>query len=403
MANFPSKGEFIAIIAMIIATIAFAIDAMLPALPQLVEEFSPDAPNRAQLVVTMFVLGMGVGTLFTGPLSDAFGRKPVLIAGAGLYMASAAAALWAHNLEFLLVARFLQGLGAAGPRVVALAIVRDLYAGRGMAQIMSFVMIVFTLVPAIAPLIGSQLVAIGGWHAVFLAFAVFSLIVTGWLGVRLPETLPVERRTDFEVGKLRAALSELLTHPIVRMSIIAQAFCFGILFSMISTVQPIYDGFFGRAESFPLWFGGIAIAASSASFLNAALVMRLGMRLLVTVMLSVQVLLTGGILVLIAVGVSGDALFYGFVVWQTGVFFQAGLTLGNLNALAMEPMGHIAGLAASVIGALATVGAVLLAVPVSLMFDGTPLPVAIGILLQVLGALIAMRRLNRAETAISAV
>ncbi|WP_425100495.1 multidrug effflux MFS transporter [Tropicibacter sp. S64] len=401
MANFPKKGEFIAIVAMTIATIAFAIDAMLPALPELTAEFSPDAPNRVQLIVTMFVLGMGIGTLFTGPLSDAFGRKPVLLGGSLLYILCATAALWAQSLEAVLIARFFQGLGAAAPRVVALAIVRDRYAGRGMAQIMSFVMIVFTLVPAIAPLLGSQLVALGGWHAVFLAFAVFSFVVSGWLAVRLPETLEPENRMPFRVAQLRAALTEMMALPMVRLSIVAQAFCYGVLFSMISTVQPVYDGFFGRAETFPLWFGAIAIAASSASFLNAALVMRLGMRLLVTAMLIAQVGLTLAILCLFAVGLSGDALFYAFVVWQVGVFFQAGLTLGNLNALAMEPVGHIAGLAASVIGALSTVGAVILAVPVSLAFDGTPVPVAIGILLQVIGALVALHRMRRLERAVT--
>ncbi|MFZ7094146.1 multidrug effflux MFS transporter [Primorskyibacter sp. 2E233] len=399
MSKLPSKGEFVAIIAMLTATIAFAIDAMLPALPELTASFSPNDPNRVQLVVTIFVLGMGLGTLFTGPLSDAFGRKPVVLGGAALYIASSLSAIWMQSLELLLVARFFQGLGAAGPRVVALAIVRDLHAGRGMAQIMSFVMIVFTVVPAIAPLLGSRLIILGGWPAVFWAFAIFSLMTSTWLAIRLPETLAPENRLPFRFSKLRAALTEVLSHRVVRLSIIAQAFCFAALFSMISTVQPIYDGFFGRAETFPLWFGAIAIASSSASFLNAALVMRIGMRRLVVGMLSAQVLFSTMMVLLISFGLSGNALFAAFVLWQATVFFQAGMTLGNLNALAMEPMGHIAGLAASVIGALATVGAVILAVPVSLMFDGTPLPVAIGILVQVIGALIAMQRLGRAELA----
>ncbi|WP_136443484.1 multidrug effflux MFS transporter [Pacificoceanicola onchidii] len=399
MTNLPSKAEFVAIIAMLMANIAFAIDAMLPALPQLTSVFSPDDPNRVQLVVTIFVLGMGIGTLFSGPLSDAFGRKPVVLVGALLYVGAIAFALSANSLEALLFARFLQGIGAAAPRIVALAIVRDLYAGRGMAQIMSFVMIVFTVVPAIAPLLGAQLVLLGGWQTIFIAFAIFTLVVTTWLALRLPETLPKPRRIPFQVSKLRSATREVLSHASVRLSIVSQAFCYAILFTMISTVQPLYDDFFGQGDAFPLWFGGIAIVASSASFLNAALVMRLGMRLLVTAMLIAQLGLTSAMIFLLLWGVSGDTLFYAFVVWQTGVFFQAGLTLGNLNALAMEPMGHIAGLAASVIGALATVGAVILAVPVSLAFNGTPLPVALGILLQVFGALWAILRLRRREFA----
>jgi len=169
-----SQGEFIALIAMLFATIAFSIDAMLPALPQIAAELSPDAPNTAQLVVTSFVLGMGVGTLFAGPLSDTFGRKTVIIAGALLYCAAAFVASLAPSLEGLLMARVLQGLGAAGPRVVSLALVRDLYKGREMARVMSFAMMIFTLVPAIAPFIGQGIIWVAGWRGIFLSFVVFS-------------------------------------------------------------------------------------------------------------------------------------------------------------------------------------------------------------------------------------
>ncbi|MCA0964409.1 MFS transporter [Salipiger bermudensis] len=399
MRSVPGRVEFIALLAMLFATIAFSIDAMLPALPEIGAELTPEAVNRAQLVVTSFVFGMGIGTFFTGPLSDVFGRKPVLLGGSALYIVASICAAYAETLELLLAARLLQGLGAAGPRVVALAIVRDLYSGREMARIMSFVMMVFTLFPALAPSIGAVIIAATGWRGIFWAFVAFSSIASIWLMVRLSETHPPENRRPFRLTTFRAALAELFGQRVVVISIGVQALIFAMLFSMISTVQQIYDISFGRAETFPLWFGGVAILAASGSVLNAALVMRLGMRFLITAMLSVQVALAGITLALFAFGLSGTPGFALFLLWQLSVFFQMGLTVGNINAIAMEPVGHIAGLAASVIGAVATVAGVLIAVPNGLMFDGTPVPLAAGIFIEAILALLLMRWLVRAEAA----
>ncbi|MEC3862105.1 multidrug effflux MFS transporter [Mesobacterium sp. TK19101] len=397
MSQRMSRVEFIALVAMMFATIAFSTDAMLPAFPEIGATLTPGALNRTQLVVTVFILGMGVGTLFTGPLSDTFGRKPVILGGVLLYCLAAAAAAFAQSLEMLLVARLVQGLGAAGPRVVALAIIRDLYAGRGMARIMSFVMMVFTLVPAMAPTIGAGIITVAGWRGVFVAFVIFALIIAIWMSLRLPETLAPENRRPFRLSALRAAVAELFAHRVVRISILVQSLCFAMLFTIISTTQQVFDISFGRADSFPMWFGGIAIIAGTASFLNAALVVRLGMRFLVTVTLAVQVGLSGGMVLLWLSGISGTAAFAAFVVWQTALFFQAGMTIGNINAIAMEPMGHIAGMAASVIGAVATVVAVVLAVPVGLAFDGTPLPLYAGVLVEAVLALGFMLYLRKVE------
>jgi DHA1 family bicyclomycin/chloramphenicol resistance-like MFS transporter len=391
----PGRAELIALLAMLFATIAFSIDAMLPALPDLSAALSPEAPNRAQLVVTLFMLGMGLGTFFTGPLSDSFGRRPVLMAGAALYIVSALVATQAQTLETLLAARLMMGLGAAAPRVVALAIIRDLYAGRAMAQIMSFVMMVFTLVPALAPSLGAVLIGFGGWHAVFYAFALFSALGLIWFVLRLPETLPESQRRPFRLNALGAAIREMMSHPVVRLSIIVQSFCMAMLIATISMIQPIYEAALGRGESFPLWFGLTAIVGASASYINARLVLRLGMRRLVTAMLWVQIGASAAATLLIAGGASGLLLFVVFLLWQQLLFFQVGMTLGNLNAIGMEPMGHIAGMAASIIGAVSTVVAVLLAVPAGLMFDGTPLPLVGSALIFALCAQLTMARLRR--------
>ena len=367
------RPEFIALMAMMFATIAFSIDAMLPALPEIASELSPQEPSRAALILTSFILGMGIGTFFSGPLSDAFGRRTIMLWGAGLYILSAAVAWLSQSLEVMLVARLFQGVGAAGPRIVSIAIIRDLFSGREMARILSFVMIIFTLVPAFAPALGALIIEFAGWRSIFLAFVVFSLLSVLWLAVRLPETLAVEDRRPLQWPLMIDAVRQMFDHPVVRISIFVQTLTMAILFSVLVLIQPTYQFVFDRLESFPYWFGAIALSSALASFLNALLVMRFGMRRLITVAMVGQILLSSVVLLFFSsIPAGGFAL---FAVWQGFVFFQVGLSIGNLNAIAMEPMGHIAGMAASVIGAFSTVIAALIATPAALMFDGTIRPI----------------------------
>jgi len=383
---------------MMFATIAFSIDAMLPAFPDIGAELSPQSPNRAQLILTSFILGMGLGTFVTGPLSDAFGRKPVIIIGAICYIGSSAAAYFSTSLDAILFFRMLQGISAAAPRVVSLAIVRDLYSGREMAQVISLAMMVFTVFPAFAPLIGVGLIAISGWRSIFLAFIVFAMVSTIWMWIRQPETLRLADRRPFEIRLLLHAVREMFAHPTVRLSIFVQSICLGILFSMLASVQPIYDITFNKAESFPYWFGAVAIIAGSGSLINAAIVINIGMRRIVTWSLLCQIILSA-IVILVSISESGQnsAHFPLFLFWQIYVFFMAGTTMGNLNSIAMEPMGHIAGMAASIISGIGTVMAALIAVPVGLLFDGSTLPLSIGICLLSIagfGLMICMSRIE---------
>lgn len=373
------EGEFIALIAILFANIAFSIDAMLPALPAIAAELTPSDPNKAQLIITSFVLGMGLGTLFAGPLSDSYGRRSIILLGAAIYCVGAALAYVAPTLETMLAARVIQGLGVAGPRIVSLALVRDLYAGRAMARIISFAMTIFTLVPAVAPLLGTGIIAVAGWRAIFLAFMLFSVVSMLWLMLRQPETLPVAARRPFRLAPLVEALREVLSHRVIVTAIAVQTLCFGALFGTLSSTQPIFGETFGMADSFPLWFAGIALVSGAAGLLNAKLVGRVGMRRMVTATLLAQVASSG---VMAATGLVElpFALAFGlYLAWTTGVFFGVGLTLGNLNALALEPVGHIAGMASSVVGAISTVMAVVIAVPLGLAFDGTAVPLAIGV------------------------
>lgn len=393
-----SKAEFISLIAMMMATVAFSIDAMLPALPEIGAELSPSDINQAQLILTSFVLGMGIGTFFTGPLSDAFGRKPVIVAGAVVYILSAGVAWASSSLELVLIARVTMGLGAAGPRIVALAIVRDLYSGREMARMMSIGMMIFTLVPAIAPMLGQFVISFAGWRGIFAAFAIFATMVAIWTMVRLPEPLAVENRRPFRPVLMLSAVKEMLQHPTVRLSILVQTLCLATLFTMITMVQQVYDIIFDRAASFPFWFTIVALLAGSASVLNAALVVRIGMRRIITWSLAFQILFSATMFVLEGLSLPTTLAFGLFVAWQTSVFFMAGTTMGNLNAMAMEPMGHIAGMAASVIGAISTVCAAAIAAPIGLLFDGTLTPITLSILIMSCISFLVMLNIARIET-----
>ncbi|SDW39321.1 multidrug effflux MFS transporter [Litoreibacter albidus] len=368
-----SQPEFIILVAFNFALVAFSIDSMLPALPEIAQALTPEAPNRAQLVLTSFVLGMGIGTLVTGPLSDTFGRKPVIFAGAILFVIGALMAGQAQSLETMLASRLVQGLGVAGPRIVTLAIVRDQYEGRTMASIMSYAMMIFTLVPAVAPLLGSYVIAGFGWRAVFYSFVLFAILAIGWLMLRQPETLPPKDRRPFVPQALVAATRECFSYRIFTLSTTVQALAFGMLFGCLSSTQQIFEVTYGRGDEFPFWFAIIALVSGTASILNARLVVRVGMQRMISAGFGLQIVFS---LAVLFSGLTGGVPFALYLVWTTSLFFMAGLVIGNLNALAMEPTGHIAGLAASIIGATSTVLGVVIAAPIGLAFNGTPLPLA---------------------------
>lgn len=389
-------AEFTAMLALLFATIAFSIDAMLPALPQIAAELSPGAVNRAQLVLAAFILGLGVGTLLAGPISDAFGRKRTIAAGFLLYSVAALMAYAARSLDLLLLARVVQGIGASAPRVAGMALVRDLYSGREMARIMSFVMMVFMVVPALAPLLGATIVAGLGWRAIFLAYLLFAIVTLAWVMIRQEETLAPAVRRALTAANLRSAFREVVGSAEVRLYMLVMCLGYGQMFALLSSIQPIFGETYGRAGSFPLWFAGIAVMSASASFINARFVMRLGMRRLATLAYGSAAVLSLGALLLIGAGlVTGTASFVTFYLWGTGVFFISGLTYGNLNALAVQKLGHIAGMATSVITAVSTVVAALIAGPVGLAFDGTAVPAIIGAVLCSTAAFVLMRYSER--------
>ncbi len=387
--------EFIAMLAFLFATIAFSIDAMLPALPDIAADLTPDNVNRAQLILTTFVAGMGLGTLFAGPLSDALGRKRTITIGFGIYIAATIAAIYADSLELLLVARFVQGLGAAGPRIVGLALVRDLYEGREMARISSFVMMIFIMIPAVAPTLGAGIIAISDWHGVFLAFIAFALIGALWLNIRQAETLPPAARRPLRIGTLYAAAREVLSDRQVMLATLILTLGFGQMFGLLSSAQQLFGETYGKGENFHLWFAAMALLSGSGTVLNATFVMRFGMRRIAKWAYVMQTIVSGLALTLILSGVLPQGLeFPVFFFWAVSVFFMAGVTFGNLNALALQRMGHIAGMAASIVAAISTLAAVLIAAPVGLLYNGTAIPAITATLICSGLAWALMRRLN---------
>ena len=392
----PSQGEFVVLIAMMFACIAFSIDAILPALPDIGASLSPADPNRAQLIISAFILGMGIGTFFTGPLSDAFGRKPVLLWGLALYGVGGIAGYFAQSLDVILVTRVMMGLGVAAPRVVGVAIVRDLYSGRDMARIISLAMTIFTVVPAFAPLLGTGIIWLAGWRAIFIGFAIFGAIIAAWTSFRIEEPLAKEDRRPLSAPLIWEAMQEMAKYPSFRLPLLCLALCQGMLFTMIVLVQPVYDVVFDKAGSFPFWFMGVALLAGSASYVNARIVGRLGMRTVVTWSLGLQTI--GSTLMLLTTQFDlGAAAFPLFLVWQVTVFFMIGVTMGNLNSIALEPLGHIAGIGASVMGAVSTVLSALIAAPTGLMFNGTIVPLVAGVLVNVALGFLCMLALARTE------
>lgn len=394
------KTEFILLIAVMFGIVALSIDPMLPALPQIATDLNIANAQLASYIMLIFLVGLGLGTLFAGPLSDAYGRRAIVFASLAIYALGALLSAIAPSFELMLAARFLQGFGAAGPRVVSAAIVRDTFKGRDMARIMSMSIMVFLCIPALAPALGAWMTEIAGWRSIFGGFLVCAVALTIWFYLRQPETLAMENRRPLRLVLLRDALSQMYAHPFVRLSVMAQALIMGSLFALLTMVQPIFEVTFDRAESFPYWFGAIALFSGFSSILNARLVGRFGMRRIIAFALNAQILLSALGLCLLSYGTPFD--FAVYITWQTSLFMMAGLTQANLTSFAAEPMGHIAGFTASVIAAVATIGGTVIGFCAALLFDGTAMPLLGIVLLLLILASLLMANIKQAEIRMAA-
>jgi DHA1 family bicyclomycin/chloramphenicol resistance-like MFS transporter len=370
-------AEFVALIALLTSLVALSIDAMLPALGTIATDLGAGDPNARQFVVLLFFLGLGGGQLLFGPLSDRIGRKPAILAGLAIYSLGALLCLTASSFAMLLAGRAIQGVGASGPRIAAMAMVRDGQAGAAMARVMSLVMSVFIIVPVIAPALGQAVLLVASWRMIFLIFLVIALIAAVWLWLRQAETLPVERRRPLTVASLAGAAREVLTHRVSMGYTLAAGCLFGAMVGYLGSSQQVFGELYGQGDLFALWFAVVAGAMGLASATNARLVMRLGMHRLVRLALRTLILLAMAFLALCLL-TGGRPPFPVFIVYMLFAFFCKGMLFGNLNALAMEPMGRIAGMAASVIGSFTSLIAVGVGGLIAQRYDGTLTPLVAG-------------------------
>lgn len=383
--SFP---EFVGLVALMMALTALSIDIMLVALPDIASTYALSDANDRQLVITGYLLGFAAGQPLCGPLSDRFGRKPVLIAGVLVFCVGAIGAMFAPSFETLLWARALMGLGAAAPRIMAISIVRDQFAGRAMAKVMSFVMMVFIIIPVIAPSIGAAVLLTGNWHLIFGALLAAGVILIAWTGLRLPETLTPQKRRPLSLSSLVSAAKTVTTTRQTVGYTVGMGFMFGALMTYIGSAQQVFmDVYDLSAETFPLVFGLVASVMIVASLVNARLVERIGMR---RVSHTALLGFVGVGVVLAAFGFPAQPPLIALLAALMVFFFCFGLVAPNFNALAMEPLGTIAGMGSSLTGFYGTAAGALFGWLAGQAFDGTVRPLTIAFTLYGVVALICV-------------
>ncbi len=376
----PGKPELVAMIAGLMALNAIAIDIMLPALSQiahatgLIAEGAP-SDNRQQYVIFAYVMGFGAPQIFWGPITDRFGRRwPLFIALAG-YIAAALLCVLMRDFWALLAARFLQGVFASGARIVASAVVRDLYAGRAMASFMSLVMTIFMIIPIIAPAIGQIILFVAPWEGIFLVLAAWGALMLGWTWMRLPETLAIDARRPMDARSIASAYLSVVRSRVSFGYMCASGVIFGALFGFIASSEQVFRGVFGQGDNFAFWFAGIAGMLAVANFTNSRLVERIGMRRISHFALIAFTLLSSGLAAITSV--FGENLMVFFPVFSLA-FACFGLMGSNFSALAMEPLGKIAGTASAAYGFATTLVSSLLGMLIGAQFDGSTIPLMTG-------------------------
>ena len=372
-----SKKEFVLLMAFLMSVSAISIDSMLPAFPNIAKEFKLLNPNHAQYVLSLFFVGLGVGKLIFGPLSDAVGRKPTIYWGILVYGIGSMVAIYASSFNMLLVGRLLQGVGAASLRVVIVALIRDLFSGRKMAQTLSLITSIFVFAPAVAPSIGEIILLYGGWREIFEALFVLAVIGFIWFAIRQPETLKKNDRIPIRISTIINNTKEVLTNSTTVRYVLTSSFTFGAFIGYLASCQQLFESY-GAKNTFSLWFASLALTLGFASFINSKLVPKIGMRKLVKRSLVLLIGLSG---ICAAVGFYSGIPFWLFMTFLYPAFCATGILFGNLNSIAMEPMGHIAGTASAAIGFFQTLLSVSIGGMIGQQFNHTPLPLILGFFL----------------------
>ncbi len=374
-----SQTEFVILFAFLTSLVAMTTDLMLPGLDLIGRDLAVSRENDVQLIITLFFFGLAIGQVFAGPLSDIFGRKPVSMFGLILFMMGCVLSTTASSWSVMLIGRFLQGFGAAFPRIVSMAIIRDCYQGRQMARIVSIIMAVFIAVPIVSPAMGELVLHLGHWRHMFAVLFGLSALSGIWFWLRQPETLAKADRRRFSAAQIIYDVRIVLNTRITMGYTVALGCVFGAFIAYISTAQQIFEVAYDSGPLFSVYFAVAAISLGMASLLNARLVVRLGMRKLIWRALCAVVILSATFLIY-AFLAAGPAPFIVFMVWLLANFLAIGILFGNLNAIAMEPLGKVAGMAAAIIGSLSTLISVSLAWVIGASFNGTVIPLVVGFL-----------------------
>ena len=369
--------EFVTLMALIISLIALSIDAMLPALDLIGRDLRVKGENDAQLIISTIFLGVSLGQLLFGPLSDSLGRKPVLLMGLSLFAMGCVLSALSQSLTTMLLGRVIQGFGLSSPRVVSLAIVRDQYKGAPMARVMSFVLMVFIMVPALAPALGQGILMVADWRSIFYVFIALALALVLWFGGRQPETLAPENRKPFSAIPILRAAKEILTHPMVMGYTVVMGLVFSGFLGYLNSIQPILQIQYGLGELFSLYFAVLALAIGGASYFNGRIVMRLGMQRLCLLSLAGLCVISLAYLP-VATWYGGHPPLVSLMLYFMLILFSVGFLFGNLNAMAMEPLGHIAGVGASVVGSLSTFLSLPLGIWIGRAYQQSVIPVVAG-------------------------
>jgi len=391
-----STQEFTLLVALLMSIVAISIDALLPALGVISSEITMAYPNQVQLVISALFLGMAIGQLVCGPLSDATGRKKVLYSGIVLFLAGSVLCFFAQDITALLVGRFIQGLGVSGPYVSAISIVRDKYAGREMAKVMSLVMMIFIMVPAIAPSLGQAILLFASWRYVFVLYIFYALIIGVWIFLRLEETLPKEKRIPFSTAGFVDGFKEVLCNRATMSYTLCMGLFFGSFVGYLNSSQQIFQIQFNTGKMFTVYFGVLALVFGVASLFNSQLVEKWGMQY-ISKRAVLGIIVSSGLFLALH-GVCNIQLWM-FMVYAAILFFAFGLIFGNVNAMAMEPMGHVAGIASAIIGSVSSLISMAIGTAIGQFYDNTLIPVTTGFFVMTLLALLMMNFAERKKAA----
>jgi DHA1 family bicyclomycin/chloramphenicol resistance-like MFS transporter len=367
--------------------VAISIDAILPALGVIGKELNASSVNQPQLIISMLFLGMALGQLISGPLSDALGRRPILFGGFALYLVGTLFCYQADQIEDLLIGRFIQGVGVAGPYISSISLVRDLYRGAKMARIMSLVMMIIILVPAFAPTIGQGILFLTDWRGIFELYFAYAIVLILWAIFRLKETLPKSKRIPFTRKGFYNGFKEVLTHRITASYTICMGLFFGSFIGYLNSSQQIFQEQFHSGELFAVYFGLLAAVSGLSSLMNARIVEKYGAK---TIVFKAICLVIVSSLVFLLLHAFMPIHLWAFLIYSAIIFFAFGLLYSNASSLAMEPMGHVAGIASAVTGSVSSIMSMIIGTLIGQMYNNTVIPLSSGFLIMGALALVIM-------------